>query len=743
MMDPSQPTSAAVSDPLHPVDTSPESHPAPGVETADRPGAPPAATAGAALALVAAGLALLGQYVLSERNTWLAAAYYTLAAAAFYRLMALGRARAALPARAESRPAGPMPRRRPSPGGAILAARTVAGRARAAVEGLRRAAVAAPMRATMIVLALALALANVAVLHRRAEADVGYFDVLGMWLLSIALYLIALAYPRHRPALADGRAWLGRHRAAIADAGILLALALVLRATALDTLPYGLHDDEGIVGNAARAVATSPIPKLFTTSFAYGTLFFYVHGWVVAALDGGSAALRLTSALAGSLAVPATYLAGRQLFGRRTGLTAAGLLLVSHMHIHMSRLAIGQAIDTLTSALVIFTFMRGLHRRDLGWMALSGIGLGLVQYGYVGGRVIDLVVAALVVWLALVAPAQWRRSLAGFATALGGALVAAAPMIRYVVDRPADYWARYATMSVVSSGDLAKQVAESGRAVGWILIDKGHDALKTILASPVTAFYFGRLPMLDVIFGALAVLGLLYAISQFRQPRFGILVFAVLGAVALLTLSIFATVAAYRVTGVLPAMAILAGFTLTALVDRGLAGLDAPPRLAGVLIGGVVAVVAAYNLNYYFGEYRRACAYTDANLRAVNVAADYIADQPPGTEVLLLAPPGTLFIAREPALYLTRREWRDLTDLAADTPRPGQPGSTAFNYTLGAPSATLVETARSIGPTHPAVVLALPERAAELDALARAVPGGRRSELARCGQVWLHAYRWP
>jgi 4-amino-4-deoxy-L-arabinose transferase-like glycosyltransferase len=701
----------------------------------DSSAAPRPATAGAALALIAAVLALLGQYLLViERSAWLAAAAYAGGIAAFLWLMALDRNHPARRPRAERRD------RLPDRASLTATLRSVAGLPRAAVVSLRQAAGAAPLRAALLVLALALALVVAGVLHRRAEADVGYGDVLVLWLLSMGLYLLAMAFPRAPVTRAAIHAWLRRHRSVMLDVGILLALALALRLTALDVIPLGLQHDEGNIGIRARILATSAHPQMFATMTSYSTLFFYLHGLVVVALDGGIAALRLLNATAGALAVPATYLAGRQLFDRRVGLVAASLLALSHMHIHMSRIAIGQAIDTLASALIIFTLIRGLDRRSPHWMALAGIGLGLAQYGYIGLRTFDLVALTFVVWMAVVNPTFLRRSLVGLAAAFGGAVVAAAPMIRYAIDRPAAYIERATVMGVVSSGELGNRMLSGGRPAWQIFAEQARDAVMAIIANPVVAFYFSRLPMLDLVWGALAVLGLAYAVSRMREPRFALLVFAVLGAVTLLSLSIFAAIAANRVTGLLPTLAILAAFSLSALARRGLAGLGLPARAPDAVIVGVVALMAAYNLNYYFGEYQRACVYTDPNLQVANLAAETIAAQAPGTEAFLLAPPGTVFGGYDSPPYLTGRQERDLAALPPDTPQPGEPGSIGFVYSIGEPVSRLVETARRV---RAGVVLARPERGPDLDAVARAVPGGERTSLARCGVVMFEVYRWP
>lgn len=721
----------------------------PGVDAPEPPeGLAP--TAGAALALIAASLALVGQFLLARTHLLRAGvASYLFAFAAFFWLAEL-RLIGAAQAQWE-RVLGP-PWIEPDSGWrAFWRRRTwrvgeAVGLTRRAARHARRAVARAPLRAALILLAFALSAAVVAVLRYRADGALAYWDLLGLWLLAIALYLVAIIQPQaflRRSWLAT---WPRAHRQVLLDAGLLWLAALVLRVPGLGQWPDVINGDEGIVGIMARGIATGG--SAFGTDFAYGSLYYLIRSPLVVAFGSGIVQLRLVDAVGGALAAPAMYLAGRQLFGRRTGLIAGILLAALHMHIHLSRIALGHAVDATLTAVVIFTFMRGLDRRDAGWMALAGVGLGLSQYGYVGGRLLGLVFGVYVIALALVQPGYVARAWRLVATAFGAALITALPMIRWAIDRPGDYMARVEGVGYVQSGGLATAVELTGDS-GWLVMARQvRDAFLSIVVYPANAFYEARIPLLNLGLAALFVLGLGYAVWRVRDRRNLLLVLEVVAALAVLALGQNATIAVYRVAGVMPVFILLAAMALQLLAEGALAGLGYRRWLPGVVMASVVAVLVTYDVSYYFGEHLPNCRYTDDRSAAVSVAAGYIGRLPPDTTVLALTRPYMLIGAYPSLEYLSRRQEHNLEPPNPDVPAPGEPGSAAHVYSVPDGTGDLAslvrrasQAAQSRGAGGGLVVIAVPERAGELDRLQSVLPGGERLKLEWCGGVGMEAYR--
>jgi 4-amino-4-deoxy-L-arabinose transferase-like glycosyltransferase len=94
--------------------------------------------------------------------------------------------------------------------------------------------------------------------------------------------------------------------------------------------------------------------------------------------------LRLPSALAGALSVPALYAVGRRLAGPATALLAAGLLAINPMAVWYSQEAGAYAMAMLCGLLATWCFLRLLEGAGagaaLGYAVAAGAGFGLHYY---------------------------------------------------------------------------------------------------------------------------------------------------------------------------------------------------------------------------------------------------------------------------------------------------------------------------------------------------------------------------
>lgn len=525
----------------------------------------PSTTTGAALALLAIALAGTGQFFLS-RDRALALGLFdylagALCIAALVRWAWSG---------SRERSTGKVAVRETPPGiGAWIAAlRQLAVEPIALARRCAAGVAGSPLRAAAVALALTLSASIYAVLVIRADAPVSYWDVFGLWLVSVGLYLAALGWGERVVRPSWWRAVASRHRVPLLDATALLALGLFLRVWRLGTWPDIIDGDEGMIGDIGRDLAVTATGNIFGSAWGHGNLYYYLVSVPYAWLDDAVTALRLPSAVGGALAVPATYLAARQLFGRQVGLVAGFLLAVSHAHIHFSRIAFCHGCDGLTAAAAMFGLARGLDRRDPGWMAVSGVVLGLAQYGYVGGRLIDVVVAVFFVAVMFSDPAYIRARLGLVAAAAGAALVTAAPIL---------YWARYRTgdyMSRLGMVGLVQHRAEVGEPPPDLAVfaTQLRDAFLALGTYPVDMYYAARIPMLDAASAALLVLGAAVAIVRWRDRLALLPLFHVFGAVAALAFVMLPNASAYRITGVLASCAILVALGLVALAEGACAG---------------------------------------------------------------------------------------------------------------------------------------------------------------------------
>jgi hypothetical protein len=102
------------------------------------------------------------------------------------------------------------------------------------------------------------------------------------------------------------------------------------------------------------------------------TPFIYVQAWLLKGLGGGEWAVRLPYAVAGSLTVPALYLLGRALWGRRVGLLAALFMAVIPFAVWYSQEARSYAPLMLFTTLQALSAYRAVTRaRPLDWLGLA------------------------------------------------------------------------------------------------------------------------------------------------------------------------------------------------------------------------------------------------------------------------------------------------------------------------------------------------------------------------------------
>lgn len=244
------------------------------------------------------------------------------------------------------------------------------------------------------------------------------------------------------PRLAGG---LTRPRADALVCLALFALALLVRVYRLDAQSLWL--DEGSSWELSRAGWGFLLGELLNPSAAYPLYHLLLKGWM--ALFGDSeAALRLPSALAGALAVPAIYLAAlelERLMGRDAGaaderrprglplslygLAAAALVLLSPYAIWYSQEAKVYSLLLLVAALWAWALARALRlRRRADWALALAIGL----VGVFVHRLAALALAA-GLWAAaalLPAPRGWRAwRAAGFGLAAAASALLLAAMV--------------------------------------------------------------------------------------------------------------------------------------------------------------------------------------------------------------------------------------------------------------------------------------------------------------------------
>lgn len=654
------------------------------------------------------------------------------------------------------------------------------------------------LRLACAVLGLAAGAAAVALIQAIGDDKPArtYVWVLVLWSVGVAVYTLGFGLPAAWLRPHGLTAFARRHRTVLVDGAALFALALVLRLIALDRVPNVLTGDEGVFGLAARWMSQGEGGHMFSTYWANGTLYLVPHAVLALFLDAGTWATRLPTAVGGALAAPATYALGRVVATRRVGVVAGLLVAVSHMHVHLSRIGLGHGLDAVAAAVAGAALVHAVRTRDTRSAAVAGLALGLAQYGYVGGRLVDVValvfavgsaaVIGLVAWPRGEARSWWREAgVRPLLVAFGGALVVAGPMIRWALVRPNDYLSRLSAQGILQTGkwtEVAERVGDAPLAIAW---SQARDAVFALVAAPAHEFYFSPYPMLDVVWAGLFGLG--FAACVVRPTDRGRLWLVLQVVLAWLTLALgaHASTASYRISGALPAMAVLAALALFALTDAlwsaedeasrdpaaataddSTSVSDAPespapasdspapdsptpdaPAPASAPVAptamarrahwttpaGLVAGIVCFQLWAYWGVFAPGCNFFDSGTAAASHLGITVQRYGDGRAVFVLGRPWFDTGVYESVRYLSDRTVEPFDAAAPEHTRadadPGLRLARIFDVPEGADLDALVVR---IADTAPAMIFAAPQRRSELDFLAKRLGDQRVHDLARC-----------
>lgn len=160
-------------------------------------------------------------------------------------------------------------------------------------------------------------------------------------------------------------------------------------------------------------------------------------------------ALKVGTALAGTITLIFVFLLARELGGAEAGLWAMLLAAITRWPIALSRMGLRPPLAPLVAAPAFYFLVRGLksgRRSDFVW---AGILVGVGLHGYTAFRMVPLVIALVIgLWLVW----QWReqkRNALGLMqnglVLLLTALVVCIPLLRYALDAPEQFWFRTIT----------------------------------------------------------------------------------------------------------------------------------------------------------------------------------------------------------------------------------------------------------------------------------------------------------
>lgn len=405
------------------------------------------------------------------------------------------------------------------------------------------------------------------------------------------------------------------HRAELAILMSILAVAFALRTLALTTHPYPWSGDELSIGIEARRILQGVVTNYFDTGWSSQPNWSFIPTAITEVIFGKNIlAVRMPSALAGTLAVLFLYLTARELFNPHIALMSAAILATLPYHLHFSRVGVHNVFDSFMSALVFWLLARGIMKRDPRWFFSAGIAAGLCIYTYAGTRLALILSVATLIFFILrdrkFLTTHWQHLIA---FAVGG-MISAAPQAAFFARHPDIFMGRLAQEGILFNGWLPQHAAQTGKSALAILFEQFTRTFLVFISSPALGNFFNSpYPYLTLLGSILFLLGMGYALAYLWQPKHFIVLlwfWSVILFGGILTLNPPANT---RMLMTAPPVALFMALGIDKVLEYPKKFGLVPVRAVVPIMAITVGIITYQNSSFYMGEYRSNMYFQDAN----------------------------------------------------------------------------------------------------------------------------------
>jgi 4-amino-4-deoxy-L-arabinose transferase-like glycosyltransferase len=438
-----------------------------------------------------------------------------------------------------------------------------------------------------------------------------------LWLISIILLIVGAVSVGGWPQLTREKVqtWYGQNKREIMLVIALLAVGFILRVYALSLHPYPWSGDEASVGIDARRILQGEIHNLFATSWSsQPNLSFFPTTISLVILGETITAIRMVSAIVGTLTILTTYLLAREFFSKQVALLSAVFLVAFPYHLQFSRLGVSNIFDGLNVTLALWFVYRAITRNKLLDYVFAGIVTGLSFYTYVGSRLVLLLVLGSFIYATIKKRGYLRDNYAKIFGAFGfGTFITLAPMAAYFIKHPDNFMTRIGQEGILLNDWLANQAATTATSPFSILLDQfAKSTLVFISDSAIGNFFNSPDPFLTLLGSIFFLIGMASAFLKIKETRFVILLgwfWSVVLFGGILTTN---PPASTRMVMSIPAIAIFIALGIEKIAST-LQHLRLKPRLIQVCIGIVLGILFFQGIIFYFGEYWSGFYFRDGN----------------------------------------------------------------------------------------------------------------------------------
>lgn len=239
---------------------------------------------------------------------------------------------------------------------------------------------------------------------------------------------------------------------------VLGAITLVgawVRFRELASLPRGFWFDEADLAVFARRMSQQGERPVFT-----GPVPAY-YSYLIAILTGifgeSIATVRAVSAIAGTLTIPAAYLAAREMYGRSAGLVVAAVIAFSRWAITLSRVGMNNVLVPLCAFVALGFALRGHRRSSHLDYAIAGMAAvsGMLFYPAMSATIIAI--ALIVVAITFASGRPWRSLGTKVVFVAVAGLIVFLPLAKLAITESDVYFSRTRETALWSERGLSDQ----------------------------------------------------------------------------------------------------------------------------------------------------------------------------------------------------------------------------------------------------------------------------------------------
>lgn len=458
---------------------------------------------------------------------------------------------------------------------------------------------------------------------------------------------------------------------AIAVLFILLTTAFFVRFWNIESIPAGLYPDEAMNGvDAITANETGDYQLFYPNNNGREGLYINLQALALLVFGVNIAALKLFSAIFGTLTVLGVYLLAKELWHKRgVALFAAFLVTFSYWSINFSRIGFRAIMVPFILSFSFYFFFRGLRTKSLSSFLLSGLIFGLGFHTYIAFRIAPLILIIMAIGCMFsyreFLRHYWKHALVFIA----GMLITTAPILYAFATHPEYLSSRSASISIfspeVNHGNLPLTFA------------------KTLSLSLIKYTFVGDMnwrhnyppyPLLDFVSGVLFLIGMVFLVTrtallvrrrwkQKERNRELMIDLFLLGWFVSMLVPEFLTEEglphALRAIGTLPVVFLIASMPLLFFgewIKR-----QQPGKKVGILlfVGMTLALIPLWNIGKYFLFFAENPNAHGAFNEDFTMMARYINTLPNDTHAYVLANAGGtdidnhLPVTAQPLVFLT------------------------------------------------------------------------------------------